>query len=165
MNFGDGNPGPTADGRRKPDMMGVGCGIRSANGGTACGTTLGSCATSSATPNIAACAALVRQYFTEGWYPTGAPEPHNAFAPSGALLKSMLIDSTIDMTGISGYPSNQEGWGLVRLDNVMSFPGAARNVRVWDTRNADGLTTWHHRRAPHRHRGAHAAAQGGPGLD
>lgn len=141
MNFGDGNPGPTADGRSKPDLMAVGCGIRSANGGTACGTSLGPCATSWATPESAAAAALTRQYFTEGWYPSGAPEPHNAFVPSGALLKAMLIDSTIDMTGITGFPNMQEGWGLIRLDNVLAFPGAARNLRVWDKRHVDGLTT------------------------
>lgn len=142
MNFGDGNPGPTADGRRKPDLMAVGCGIQSATVSTPCGTgPRSACATSYATPHVAAAAALVRQYFAEGWYPTGAPEPHHAFIPSGALLKAMLVDSTIDMTGITGYPSNQEGWGLILLSNVLAFPGAARNLRVWDKRHADGLTT------------------------
>ena len=38
MNFGDGNPGPTADGRRKPDLMTVGCQIQSATVNTACTT-------------------------------------------------------------------------------------------------------------------------------
>lgn len=142
MNFGDGNAGPTADGRRKPDLMAVGCGIQSATVSTPCGTgPRSACATSYATPHVAAAAALIRQYFTEGWYPTGAPEPHHAFVPSGALLKAMLITSTIDMTGIAGYPSTQEGWGLIQLANVLFFTGGARNVRVWDKRNADGLST------------------------
>lgn len=44
-----------------------------------------------ATPIAAASALVVRQYFTEGWYPTGAPVPANAFIPSGALLKAVLI--------------------------------------------------------------------------
>jgi hypothetical protein len=142
MNFGDGNAGPTADGRLKPDLMAPGCGIQSATVNTACGTgPRAACATSYATPLTAGAAALIRQYFTEGWYPTGTPQPHHAFVPSGALLKSMLLTSTIDMTGIVGYPSNQEGWGLVQLSNVLFFPGGARNLRVWDTRNADGLIT------------------------
>ena len=35
------------------------------------------------------------------------------------------------MTGIAGYPSNQEGWGLVQLDNILFFPGgAAQSARV-----------------------------------
>lgn len=142
MNFGDGNPGPTADGRRKPDLMAVGCGIQSATVNTACGTgPRSSCATSYATPHTAAAAALIRQYFTEGWYPTGTQQPHHAFIPSGALLKGVLLTSTVDMTGIAGYPSNQEGWGLIQLNNALFFPSAARNLRVWDTRNADGLFT------------------------
>jgi M6 family metalloprotease-like protein len=142
MNFGDGNSGPTADGRRKPDMMTPGCGIQSATVGTACTTgPRSACATSYATPHTAGAAALVRQYFTEGWYPSGTRQAHNAFIPSGALLKATLLNSTIDMTGPAGYPSNQEGWGLIRLNNTLFFPGSARNLRVWDTHNSDGLNT------------------------
>ena len=141
MNFGDGNTGPTADGRRKPDLTGVGCGIMSSNAGTACGITAGACATSFATPHVSATAALARQYFMEGFYPTGTQQPHHAFTPSGALLKATLINSTIDMTGVAGYPSDLEGWGLIRLENALSFGGSPRRLRVWDTRNNDGLNT------------------------
>jgi len=141
MNYGDGNPGPTADGRRKPDLIAPGCGIHSARLGTACGTRLVGCATSLATPHAAAAAALTRQYFTECWYPSGTAQARHAFVPSGALLKAMLLNSTIDMTGLVGYPNDEEGWGLVQLSNVLFFPGSPRDLRVWDTRNADGLLT------------------------
>jgi subtilase family protein/CARDB protein len=141
MNLGDGNPGPTADGRRKPDLVGVGCGITSSNVGTACGVVAGVCATSYATPHISATAALARQYYMEGFYPTGTQQPHHGFTPSGALLKATLINSTIDMTGVAGYPNNTEGWGLIRLQNALSFTGSARRLRVWDSRNADGVNT------------------------
>jgi hypothetical protein len=142
MNFGDGNAGPTADGRRKPDLMAVGCGIESADVDTACGTRQrAACATSYATPHAAAAAALVRQYYSEGWYPTGVIRPGTAFVPSGALIKATLLNSTIDMSGVVGYPSAHEGWGLVRLSNVLFFPGSARKLHVWDVRNADGLAT------------------------
>jgi subtilase family protein len=141
MSFGDGNPGPTEDGRRKPDLTGVGCGIMSSDVGTPCGVTAGACATSFATPHIAATAALARQYYTEGFYPTGTQQPHHAFTPSGALLKATLINGTIDMTNVAGYPSDTEGWGLIRLENVLCFAGAPRRLRVWDTRHADGLGT------------------------
>ena len=141
-NFGDGNAGPTADGRRKPDLMAVGCSIQSATVNTPCGTgPRSACATSYATPHAAAATALIRQYFTEGFYPTGTAQPHHAFVPSGALLKSVLIASASNMTGIAGYPSNQEGWGLIQLNNTLFFPGSANNLRVWDTRNAHGLLT------------------------
>jgi hypothetical protein len=142
MNFGDGNPGPTADGRRKPDIMAPGCGIQSATVNTPCGTgPRSACATSYATPHAAAAAALVRQYFTEGWYPTGTRLQYHAFVPSGALIKAVLINSAIDMTGIAGFPSDSEGWGLIRLNNVLFFRGSARDLRVWETRNANGLST------------------------
>ena len=142
MNFGDGNPGPTADGRRKPDLYVPGCNIQSATNGTACATGPRSpCATSYATPHAAAAAALVRQYYTEGWYPSGIANPADGFVPSGALLKATLLNSTIDMTGILGYPGDLEGWGLVRLENGLFFYGNSRNLWIEDIRNANGLTT------------------------
>ncbi len=146
MNFGDGNNGPTADTRprRKPDLFAPGCAITSALNGTACGSggwpgAPNVCATSWATPAAAAAAILTRQYYTEGWYPTGTKQPHHSFTPSGALIKATLVNSTIDMTGIGGYGGNQEGFGLIRLDNALYFSGDIRRIRVWDTRNADGL--------------------------
>ena len=153
MNFGDGNVGPTADDRRKPDIVAPGCSITSAQVDTACTITLDQnipdysglarpiCATSWATPAAAGAALLVRQYYTEGWYPNGMRQPHHAFVPSGALLKATLVNSTLDMTGVAGYPSDMEGWGVLRLDDALFFAGDPRNLRVWDTRNADGLTT------------------------
>ncbi len=142
MSFGDGNPGPTADGRRKPDLVAVGCGIESATVNTACGTgPRSACATSYATPHAAAAAALIRQYFTEGRYPTGKPVAGAAFTPSGALIKAILVNSTLDMSGITGYPNNEEGWGLIRLDTALSFPDSTRALTLWDRRNANGLST------------------------
>jgi hypothetical protein len=143
MNLGDGNPGPTLDNRRKPDLVAPGCNLTSANDGTACGTTTwgGVCATSWATPTAAGAAALVRQYFCDGWYPTGTQEPHHSFAPSGALIKAVLLNGTLDMTGVADYPNNTEGWGLLRLEDVLAFSGSALSTRVWDFRNADGLNT------------------------
>lgn len=157
MNFGDGNKGPTSDGRRKADLMAPGCGINSADVNTPCGIRLSTvCATSWATPAAAGSAALVRQYYLEGFYPTGTQQPHHSFTPSGALLKATLLNSTIDMNGtvgddpcttlvetitLAGYPGIWEGWGLIRLNNVLYFPGSLRNLRVWDTRNTDGLNT------------------------
>ena len=142
MNIGDGNPGPTADRRNKPDLVTVGCNIQSATVGTPCGTgPRSACATSYATPHAAAAAALVRQYFTEGWYPSGTREPSDAMVPTGALLKAALITSTVDMTGVAGYPNPNEGWGLVRLDQGLYFDGGARRLLVFDVRHAAGPST------------------------
>jgi Subtilase family len=131
------------DGRRKPDLMAPGQNIVSSDDGTACGTRTAS-GTSFAAPAVAGAASLARQYYTEGWYPTGALESHHSFIPSGALLKATLLNATVDMTGIPGYPGSNatgEGWGRLLLENALYFEGDARNLRVWDTRHADGLTT------------------------
>jgi Subtilase family len=48
--------------------------------------------TSMATPLVAGAAILVRQYFTDGWYPLGIPKPaHKIATPSAALIKATLI--------------------------------------------------------------------------
>ncbi len=142
MNVGDGNAGPTADGRRKPDVVTPGCQINSSQVSTACTIQLsGACATSWATPAAAATSALVRQYYTEGWYPTGSPQPAQAFTPTGALVKATLLNATIDMTGVAGYPANNEGWGLARLNNTLFLPGGVRHLRAWDVRHANGLAS------------------------
>ena len=142
MNFGDGNDGPTADGRkRKPEIVAPGCQINSSQVNTACNVVVQGCATSWATPATAGATTLARQYYIEGFYPTGTRQQLHAFIPSGALLKATLLNGTIDMTGISGYPSNTEGWGLIRLNNILSFPGNTRRLRIWDIRNIAGITT------------------------
>jgi hypothetical protein len=132
--------GPTADGRRKPEIFAPGCSTTSASSGSTCGTTQMT-GTSMATPALAGCAMLVRQYFMDGFYPSGAATPSDALTPSSALLKAVMLNSTVDMTGMGGYPSNGEGWGRILLDNALYFPGDARRLWVEDVRNADGLST------------------------
>jgi hypothetical protein len=140
----DGASGPTLDGRRKPDLVAVGSGIKSAKARTACETGFyidgNSCATSWATPHAAAAAALVRQYFTEGWYPTGGKEPGHAMPPSGALLKAVLLACTINMSG-PDYPNDREGFGLVRLNRGLHFldTGATVRLQVFDVLHENGL--------------------------
>lgn len=148
-NVNNGGLGPTNDGRRKPEIYAPGGGINSAQAGTNCGSQ-GCTGSSMATPAIAAGAGLVRQYYSEGFYPSGVRQAHNSFTPSGALLKATLLNGTRDMNGtdafgvaapLNGYPSNLEGWGRAVLDDVLFFPGDARNLRVWDYRNSEGLST------------------------
>ncbi len=136
--------GPTADGRRKPEIVAPGCStVSSSTTGTTC-TFSGSgwTGTSMASPAVAGSGLLARQYYTDGFYPTGVATPANALTPSGALIKATLLNSSVDMTGISGFPSNSEGWGRVLLDDVLYFSGDTRNLIVLaDIRNASGLTT------------------------
>jgi hypothetical protein len=93
-----------------------------------------------AAPAIAAAGALVRQYFEEGWYPDGVRRAADVMQPSGALVKAVLLNSAIDMTGIPGYPSEQEGWGRALLENALQFENDRRSLVVLgDVRNASGL--------------------------
>jgi hypothetical protein len=140
--LGDGCSGPTADSRRKPDLLAPGCSIQSAIVGTPCGTGPRSqCASSYATPIAAAAAAMVRQYFEEGYYPTGSKNPAGALKPSGALVKAVMLNSTVKGTSSVDYPSDSEGWGLIQLHRTLFFANGPRRAHIWDVRNSQGLIT------------------------
>lgn len=130
-----GGIGPTGDGRRKPELYAPGRSIRAAAPNT-CNDSSSGLGTSFACPQIAAGGALMRQYYMDGYYPTGAPEPADAFTPTGALLKATLMNSGVDMTGEAGYPANLEGWGRVLLDEALHFAGELRTMLVTDVRNS-----------------------------
>jgi hypothetical protein len=136
---GLGGEGPTNDGRRKPEIYLPGISIVSASTGS-CGT-VSSSGTSMACPAVTACATLVRQYYEEGFHPSGSADTTDAISPSGALVKATLLNGTVDMTGESGYPSNREGWGRLLLDNALYFTGESRKNVIRDVWNADGLDT------------------------
>jgi hypothetical protein len=130
--------GPTADGRVKPDLTMPGSNIVSArNDGNAttnnCSTITMS-GTSMASPGAAGMAALVRQYYADGNYPTGAPVAANKFTPSAALIKATMLNSTKVMTGTGTgpVPNNCQGWGRVLLDDTLFFAGQARALFVAD---------------------------------
>lgn len=138
--FCSGGTGLTSDQRRKPEIYAPGCGTSSASSGTTCGVTANT-GTSMACPAVAGTAMLVRQYYMDGFYPSGLAESADAFTPSAALIKATLLNSAVDMTGIAGFPSNQEGWGRVLADNALYFDGDARALIVEDVRNSGGLST------------------------
>ncbi len=99
--------------------------------------------TSMATPVVAGAAAIVRQYYTEGWYPTGSPVPGNGFIPQGSLIKATLIASAVRMTSVSTYPiDSTQGFGRILLDEALYFGGDETRVKemfVVDERT--GLST------------------------
>src|SRR6185436_5935045 len=130
--------GPTADGRIKPDLTMPGSSIVSARndtnvGSNNCNTTTMS-GTSMASPAAAGMAALVRQYYADGYYPSGAAVTANRFTPSGALVKATMLNSTRTMTGsgTSAVPSNCQGWGRVLLDDSLFFSGQDRKLIAVD---------------------------------
>lgn len=134
------------DERIKPDVAAPGVGIISADGnldnsvppgGVNNGTSSKS-GTSMATPTVSGGLALMRQYFTDGFYPSGSRNAAHSLEPSGSLLKSTLLNGTLLR---SRTPSNDQGWGRIFLDNNLYFAGDDRTLRVWDMPNADGLKT------------------------
>jgi len=84
-------------------------------------------------------AMLVRQYYSDGFYPLGVASG-TGFTPSGSLIRATLMNTGQDMVP-TGYPSNAEGWGRVKLDDALYFPGDARKLLVKDVRNSAGLST------------------------
>lgn len=145
--------GPTFDGRIKPDLLAPGQNIVSSHSdgdssrGDHCGldapvlnnkaARLTMQGTSMATPHAAGNAALVRQYLTEGFYPSGKKTPGDAIAkPSGALIKALMIASTVELTGSIDKGNNGtwtrvdpiwprysifQGFGALRLGNSLKF--------------------------------------------
>ena len=91
-----------------------------------------------AAPAVAGAAALTKQYFEDGFYPSGLAESQDGFVPSGTLIKATMLNSAVDMTGIAGFPSNREGWGRVLLDNALYFAGDGSTMIIRDVRNAAG---------------------------
>ena len=138
--------GPTDDGRTKPDIQAPGTGIRSAAGDTTNdgniepGQISSKSGTSMSTPTVAGATAMLRQYFTDGFYPSGARTAEDADPPTGALMKAALLNGTLADPSFA-VPSNDYGWGRVWLDNNLFFAGDARYLRFWDRINAAGLAT------------------------
>jgi len=89
-----------------------------------------------ATPTTAGLSALVRQYFTDGWYPSGTKTPIDGFNPSAAMTKATILtsgqhlDGTVDVTAAGLYvpipkpPSFYQGYGRIQLDKVLRLDGA-----------------------------------------
>ena len=141
--------GPTLDGRMKPEVVSPGDNIISAKpltdadvaSGETCGTEKMS-GTSMATPVAAGAMALLRQYFTDGFYPSGTANCHDGFEPSAALMRAVVINGAQTMTGfeqryaamngvkvayaqpIEPAPSPRQGWGRVDLAKSVPLPHA-----------------------------------------
>ena len=74
--------------------------------------------TSMATPITAGGLALLRQYFTDGFYPTGVKNSADVLIPSGQLMKAMILNGTnVD----AGFNYRHTGWGRPWLANTLYF--------------------------------------------
>ena len=147
--------GPTTDNRLKPEIVVPGSDIMSSSSdfdlttfNIGYDTTMG---TGQAASIAAGATGLIKQYFEEGWYPTGTKEAANGFSPSGALMRAMLVNCADEMMGVDthdspyngmAYPNCNQGWGRVNLDNALYFNGDSRVLSVIDhTNGLDGGDT------------------------
>lgn len=146
--------GPTLDGRIKPTIVTVFDGDSAMSDGDPRSNVTAPperhwAGTSYSTPAAAAAAAIVRQYFTQGWYPAGAPVAADAFSPSAALVRAMMIASGVRITG-SGivsrtpsdtWPNNEQGFGRVLLSTVLPIAAAGDTFRTQVVDGTGGLLT------------------------
>eukprot|EP00558_Chaetoceros_sp_UNC1202_P001501 CAMPEP_0197258810 /NCGR_PEP_ID=MMETSP1429-20130617/83188_1 /TAXON_ID=49237 /ORGANISM="Chaetoceros sp., Strain UNC1202" /LENGTH=710 /DNA_ID=CAMNT_0042722995 /DNA_START=11 /DNA_END=2143 /DNA_ORIENTATION=- len=132
--------GPTADDRMKPDIVAPGYTIMAAHAHPLVGEedereVFG---TSYAAPVVAGSAALVRQYFEEGWFPCGSKGCNASIQPSGSLVKAVLMNGGQSLNSVQSiipnnnvletvqpYDSNQ-GMGLVNLAASLPIKGVNR---------------------------------------
>lgn len=137
--------GPTNDGRVKPDIMAPGSSIISAAGDNNhtdfnCSTKSLS-GTSMACPTAAGAAALLREYFSTGFYPSGRKNGADSLETSASLVKAVLLNGTLPLPSPGAFGNGDYGWGRVFLDNNLFFDGDSRKLRVWSLANTEGLLT------------------------
>lgn len=138
--------GPTEDGRISPTLCTPGFEIASADGDQMifsfqCKDYYAK-GTSMASPVLVGNAALVRQYYTDGYYPTGQANASDGFEPSAALMKATLINSGMELTGSNldgSLPDTAQGWGRVVLDDTLYFADDEGALAAYDV--SPGLST------------------------
>jgi len=105
--------------------------------------------TSMAAPVLAGTVALLRQYFVDGYWPSGQPVASDKFTPSGATMKNLVIHGGVKHTGFKPMsdnlyettpkcggknkfnladkkrPSNYEGHGRFQLTNAVYLKGSS----------------------------------------
>ncbi|MEM9275230.1 MAG: S8 family serine peptidase, partial [Cyanobacteria bacterium P01_F01_bin.143] len=142
------NRGPCEDGRRKPDLVAPGTFVLSTRSSQIADNNFADgcyspakdhymymSGTSMATPLVAGCAALVRQYLRE---------KRNIKNPNAALVKATLIHSAQYMNYRYAHPNsapwadNEQGWGRVNLCKVLN-PELPTKVIFID--QSEGLAT------------------------
>jgi hypothetical protein len=139
--------GPTADNRMKPDIVAPGYTLQTARAQADNGQdTYSVIGTSFAAPVVAGNAALVRQYFDEGWFPCGAPGCGTPIHPSGSLVKAVLMNGAQNLERVQKVLASRPedkviGEDLRPYDNSqgMGLVNLAATLPMNDGTNFNGL--------------------------
>lgn len=114
--------GPALDGRTLPTITAPGDSIASTRrraGASQCGTAIAGTSnnyslcsgTSMASPHAAGMAILLAQWWKQN---------HAGAVPSVAMIKALMINGAVDLTGPAAIPNNTEGWGRIHLQRTLA---------------------------------------------
>lgn len=109
--------------------------------------------TSFSSPVLAGASVLIRQYFMDGWYPSGAKTLANSFVPSGALIKAILVGSGQELSHITdtieskktSWGDNNQGYGRAQLSEALSFgvPSTLNGLTFFIRGSADASSPYY----------------------
>jgi len=124
--------GPCRDERIKPNLLAPGESVATADGRDPHSYT-GTGGTSISAPAASGALMLLRQYFAEGWYPTGTPDStHRITGLSSALMRAMAIASADSNVGTEYPPNKSAGWGRLDLSTIMHFDDDSNGLAFLD---------------------------------
>ena len=121
--------GPTTDGRLKPDIVAVGYTILTPRAYSSLANkedTYEAYGTSFSAPVVSGSAALIRQYFEEGWFPCGTKGCGKVINPCGALVKAVLVNGAQSLKGVQKVP---RGEILEEFDGFDNSQGESDPIR------------------------------------
>ncbi|HTW90899.1 MAG TPA: S8 family serine peptidase [bacterium] len=124
--------GPCQDGRIKPDLLAPGESVTTADGHDT-HSYVKTNGTSISAPAVSGALMLLRQYLSDGWYPTGTPDSsHRVTRLSSALMRAMAIAGCDSNVGSQYMPNNAAGWGRLDLSNIMHFDDDSNGIAFDD---------------------------------
>lgn len=125
--------GPTMDGRMKPDIVAPGYTVlapRAHASDKNSPETFETFGTSFSAPVVAGNAALIRQYFEEGWFPCGSKGCGKSIDPSGSLVKAVLMNGAQSLKGVQKVPNGPIMEQVREYDNNQGEINLSKHIQT-----------------------------------
>jgi subtilisin family serine protease len=124
--------GPCRDERIKPNLLAPGVDVATVDGREP-HSYVSASGTSISAPAASGALMLLRQYFAEGWYPTGTPDSaHRITQLSSALMRALAIAATDSNVGNEYPPNKDAGWGRLDVSTIMHFSDDSNGLDFLD---------------------------------